>query len=221
MTIDSNEKIAGFPILTIRKMFRDIGNYDNFDQRTVSLFLKKDGCPIVSLIEELESCGFIEKADITDGDQLWVTTLKGSAFTLSSASKRVKKNTAEKVLKEFLDRVNEVNQNDYYLHKIEKVLLFGSYLGDGEHFGDIDLAFDLAPRHKDKEKQSRLSQERALEARRNGRRFSNIVESISWSNREVFLYLKSRKRTLSFHPLWDIDLLNTDSKIIYPKIEER
>ena len=42
-----------------------------------------------------------------------------------------------------------MRDNPYFLYKVTKVYLFGSYLPEAERINDIDLAVKLEPREKD------------------------------------------------------------------------
>jgi predicted nucleotidyltransferase len=59
---------------------------------------------------------------------------------MASAAKPISRASAEKKLAEFLDRVRKVKEDDYFLYKVEKVIVFGSYLGSADLLSDIDLA---------------------------------------------------------------------------------
>ena len=163
---------------------------------------------------------FVEESLIEKGikfhdEQLWKNTIKGNALALASAAKPILRATADKKINEFLTRVKEVNTNEYYLYKIEKVLVFGSYLGEGEKLGDIDLAVKIVPKEADKSKRQKIFTGRSIDAKNNGRHFSNIVEEILWPQEEVLKYLKSHSRSISIHFTDDQVLKNTEYKVIY------
>ena len=111
--------------------------------------------------------------------------------------------------------MKEVNTNLYYLYKIEKVVVFGSYLGEREKLGDIDLAIKIVPKEWDQNKFQKASRKRSLDAKQNGRQFSNYVEEIFWPKEEVFKYLKSRSRSISIHLSDEPILKNAEHKVIY------
>lgn len=48
-----------------------------------------------------------------------------------------------------MQRVEKINANDDYLHKVSKVMIFGSYLGTKEYLGDLDVAVQLKKKIKD------------------------------------------------------------------------
>ena len=71
-------------------------------------------------------------------------TSKGQTLCAARSVPPMNKEKADKIFNEFMQRVEEINNNDYYLCKVEKILLFGSYLNsENDDYGDIDIAFEL------------------------------------------------------------------------------
>jgi predicted nucleotidyltransferase len=61
----------------------------------------------------------------------------------ASAAKPITRQTAERALDDFLARVVLVNRRAYYLAKVTKVVVFGSFLRpDIERLGDVDVAVE-------------------------------------------------------------------------------
>lgn len=59
-----------------------------------------------------------------------------------------------------MQREEEINNNDYYLYRVSKILLFGSYIKeDAVDFGDIDIAFELDRKVKDAAEYEKLDRE--------------------------------------------------------------
>jgi len=127
----------------------------------------------------------------------------------------LRRETAQRKLAEFLERVRRINNDDYYLYRVKRVLLFGSYLRDAERINDIDIAVELAPRHTDDEERWALHHTRVNDAIRGGRRFSNISEETSWPEIEVLLALKARSRAISLHPTEDAILERTEYRVLF------
>jgi hypothetical protein len=126
------------------------------------------------LLERLEQGGFLERNPAlpnSDDEQSWKRTVKGGALAIALFSTPVSRQSAEKTMSEFLDRVRQVNRNTRFLYGVRKVIVFGSFLGDAPFVGDLDLAVDLCPKEKDSRKHSELIRARANEAANRGRRF--------------------------------------------------
>lgn len=70
-------------------------------------------------------------------------TDEGTRFAQASAAAPLRRATAERKLREFIARVEQVNQSDEYAYRVTRVVLFGSCLTDAERVNDIDLAVEL------------------------------------------------------------------------------
>jgi predicted nucleotidyltransferase len=168
------------------------------------------------LLRELKRRGLIEPGTIIDqSEPLFRKTLKGSTLGLASASKPVTRKTAERVFSEFMERVKRVNSDPYFLYKVTKVIIFGSYLTDALRINDLDAAIELTPKEEDPQLRMEQFQQHSLEAERKGRNFDTFVDKIGWPETEVKLFLKSRSRTLSLHPINDKIIDMADHKIVF------
>ena len=135
-------------------------------------------------------------------------------------SKPVSRQSAEQTMSEFLDRVGKVNSNDYFLYRVQKAVVFGSFLSDAPFIGDLDIAVDLCPRENDPRKHSELIQARANEAVICGRGFSNFVEAFQFAEQEVIMFLKSRSRILQLTRCDDGVLNIAESRVIFESPEK-
>ncbi len=77
--------------------------------------------------------------------------------------------------------------------------VFGSYLKDTAHLGDVDVAVRVDSRIVDNDR--RVDRELHY-AHNSGRSFSRFIDQLTWAHDEVMLALKARKRTLSIQA-WD------------------
>ena len=77
-----------------------------------------------ALTKALLAESLIERA----GRERWQVTQAGRTLAASTAAKRVTRATAEDALQQFLDRVERVNKDPYFLGRVTKVVLFGSML---------------------------------------------------------------------------------------------
>lgn len=213
MRINSNEEMFGFPVMKLREFFKRHTN--EWDVENVMCFFDISINEASKLMKEFEKECFIEKAIKFRNKQLWRNSIKGNALALASAAKPIFRATAEKKIQEFLTRVKEVNKNDYYLYKIKKALVFGSYLGNDEKLGDIDIAIEIVPKEADPNKQLKLGKARSTKARDNGRQFGNYLQELFWPQEEVLRYLKSRSRSISIHFTNDPVLKNAEFRVIY------
>src|SRR5258705_4244782 len=214
MRIEASETIVGQPALTIRRLLRR-GQGSLWGIGFVEEILHVNSGTAKRIIKGLESEGYIEKKDSRRQRDCWENTIKGNAVGLASAAKPVKRARAEEKLQAFLERVKHVNDDDYFLYKVEKVILFGSFLTLKESVNDVDLAIKLLPKIGDHEEFQQLSRQRIREAYEKGRTFSNFLDELSWPQMEVKRYLKSRSRILSLHDTDDGILDQCVSQVIY------
>jgi predicted nucleotidyltransferase len=212
--IESHEMIAGKALIKIRDFLKRnrLCNWSDTDVvRSFDTNYKKAR----DIISELEARGYIEQITIGK-DTYWQNTLKGNSLSLATSAKPILRSTADKKIKEFMERVVMVNKEKYFLYKVTKVVLFGSYLGNKEKINDIDISITLVPKDENAERQRALNLERTNEAIAEGRRFNNIVEQLYWPQYEVVKFLKARSKSISLHQ--DEDLLKRCKyKVIYKK----
>jgi hypothetical protein len=131
MNIDSKQTIAGVPILKIRAFLRQHHQWGWYAATVESSFPGSGQAILNALIDE----GYVEPSDRPD---LYNTTPKGGALVKASAAKPVSRKTAERCLKEFLARVEEVRRSPEFVWKVKRVILFGSYLTTDRMLDAID-----------------------------------------------------------------------------------
>lgn len=217
MRISRKQKINNTPILKVRDFFKSLQRYrtDTFTLDKVCNYFEINDIEANSLLSELTVQGFIEKSS----PDCYKTTLKGEALRIARCVSPIKRDKADKIVKDFMQRVEEINNNDYYLYRVSKILLFGSYINkDAVDFGDIDIAFELERKIKNKEVFEKLNREFFEKAEEGGKRFSSYIEKLFYSETVVILKLKNRNRYISLHR--DDDILKvTETKQIYPVVE--
>ena len=218
MHIDPKSEIVGHPALLIRDLLRKIGD-SSVQPEYIAYHLGVGGAEASETITALEAQGYLEvDASLAHRGPHYKTTLLGSSLSLASAAKLLTRKTATRKLREFRERVREVNANPYYLYKVKKVVLFGSYLTVRERINDIDVAIEVGPKHGSAEQEERNGWRRR-EARDQGKRFSNFTDEMFWPEIEVMKFLKSRSRAISLHRTSDGVLAQADREIIYQEHE--
>ncbi len=215
MRIDSKDDFLGVPILTIRNFLhrsrrRCGGSVSESFARQVLKFGPEQTREI---LDELARQGFIEKGGSCKGEQYWQNTIKGNSLSMATAARPVTRAKADQIFAEFMERVQKVNDDPYYLFRVTRVVLFGSYIRDTPTINDIDIALQLAPKVDDLDRRGELYEQRRRESPRN---FRNLIDLIGWPMNEVWLFLKSRSRVLSLHDFeLDQELLNTiEQKVV-------
>ena len=211
MRIKRNEKIANIPIIKIRDYFKEIrtvgiiraelGRYFNLNTKNTNL-----------LINELQN-DFIEKNPKTE----YQLTMKGQALCAARSVPPMNKEKADKIFKEFMQRVEEINNNSYYLCKVEKLLLFGSYLNfDKDDYGDIDIAFELKRKIDNFDEYEKARKKSIKEMEQKGKYFSSFMDEMFFPEKEVILKLKNKCQYISLHRVEDEILKYSKYKQIYP-----
>jgi predicted nucleotidyltransferase len=140
--LQRGQEIAGIPALTIRDLLRDIA-----DRSFTKAWLHEkrfDDQQADHLIEVLLQNEYIQlDSDASANPNVrpfYKITEQGRSMMRATGAKRVQRMTAKRVLEEFMDRVREVNESPRFLVRVTEVVVFGSYLGDNDTLGDLDIA---------------------------------------------------------------------------------
>jgi hypothetical protein len=195
MRIDPKGEIAGWPALFVRRTLRRLSTRPTwglceFDSVT-SL---DDPRQRRALLKSLRAEGLIEAA----GGNAWTITQAGQTLSSATAATGVTRATAQRALQQFLDRVELVNSDPYFLGKVARVVLFGSMLKpEVERLSDVDLAVELTPKEMDPGRARTRNYERVEELAARGHRFRNILERICRRHWEVFGFLKGKSRVVA------------------------
>jgi hypothetical protein len=197
--IDPKHTISGIPILTLRGIFKEIhANHcgifgSNLDY--VRNDLKLSSLQIKNLFDALIQLEYV----YLDNRSEYHLTKLGSRFALSSAAVPLKRKTADRKLSELLTRCKKLNENDMFCYKINRVILYGSYLTNKERISDVDIAMEIEQREKDIDKRKIAKQAAIDRAHTQGKSFTSFISRLFYPYDEVYYFLKSRCRTVSIH----------------------
>jgi predicted nucleotidyltransferase len=207
MRIDPKSTIADQPILAVRELLRRgrTGEWGVSYARTV---LKIGVDEAERVLAALCAQGFITPGMSHDGEQLYQVTVPGRALAIASAGKPIQRRTADRLLRELLDRADKVNADSHYLYQVKHIVVFGSYLSDATELGDVDVAVHTERKEADWDAHMALEDQRVAEARKAGRTFRSYEEEVGWPETEVYRFLRSRSAGLSIHDL------RSDARII-------
>lgn len=162
MRLSENQHLFEYPILEIRRLLRAGGNYQ-WSTRLVTRTLGINLGEAAKLVETLLGAGFIAPTKHGDGLR-YELTMKGRALAMANA-KLIGRSTAERLVSEFLQRVEAVNNDPKFCFWIDEVLVFGSFLTDSETLGDVDLGLLYTSRSDDKKDFDQLSEARVKRSR--------------------------------------------------------
>jgi hypothetical protein len=214
--IDKNSLICGVPAVFLRDSLPD--SKSTFIPISIGNKMGLNNNDAQKLAKLLENENYIERENEIESEGCYRLTIKGSALKNANAAKPIRRETAEKAIKCFLNRVEEVNNEPKYLYETSDITVFGSYLFRKDYINDVDLAFDLNLKNiYNTEQLDTLTKIKIEEAINNGRIFNSYLDEIFWPYNEVILYLKSRSRILSFHSLKDGILESIEKKVLYRK----
>jgi hypothetical protein len=199
--IHATDEVEGVPLLDIRALFRQ-GGLDgilsaNYIRRQLHLTKSKTD----RLIAALRRMGLLEpirdlrgESAATDEGQL---SKDGVRLRGATAAKPLRRETADRLLSELLDRITALNSDRRFLARVRKAVAFGSYIGNADRIGDLDIAIQLVRREPDFQKHTEANNRRVTEEFARGRRFDSILDQVFWWQREAMLFLRDRRRGLS------------------------
>lgn len=147
------------------------------------------------VLDRFVKAGYLEVSyRDSDGDSWWFTTVRGNALASASFAKPITRATATRNLEGLLDRVRAYNADRSKPYTVTHVTVFGSYLDEiQDRLGDLDVAIEVV---------RRLPHEQFLQRRdaltsAADRYFGSYVEQLLYPLRQLVLYLRDRKSTIS------------------------
>ena len=189
--INSKETISGTSIMQIRDFFRHVASWqqESFGLLWLKERLSIDEDTASVLAQKLVAQGYIERA-LKDEYRF---TDKGYDLVQASAAGKVTRKTAKDALVGLLYRVEQYNSDPDKILTVKAVAVFGSFLGQSQHVGDLDVAV----KHEDRNLLDPNRAETALAyARKSRRQFGTFVDQLAWAQTELRQILKARKRTI-------------------------
>jgi hypothetical protein len=206
LQLQPGTEIAGISALKVRDLFRALD-----DNTFMKEWLHEKGIgkqQASRLVKALLEDGYIQ---LVVGDKRhekvgpsYRLTEHGRTLMRAKGSKPVRRETAKRVLDEFMARVHVVNGSPDFIVKVTEVIVFGSYLGDKQSLGDLDIAWQYENKvtHVDQDAYVRAMVEH-FDA--SGRASKGFMSALYWPWEQVHLFLKSKKRTLSLHTVDELE----------------
>lgn len=110
---------------------------------------------------------------------------------------RIRRSTADRMVKELQERILEINSDDRYAYKVGRAVIFGSYVNsDCDTLGDIDVGYLLEKRFSDRARHDSL-----VESIRRNHRCSDWLLRLAWPMEEVIRRIRNRSGYISLHPI--------------------
>ena len=193
MRVDPKGTIRGYPTLLVRQTLRRLRGDFVWGEEALERAAKLPPGTGRALARALEAEGLIE-ASRHDG---WTVTQAGDTLAVATAARPVSRQTAERALAQFLERVARVNDDPYFLAGVTRVALYGSMLRPEVKRLDVGLAVQLVAKETDIDRRQEANAERVEQLAIKGRRFGSFVEEQFCWFLETFRFLKGRSRVIS------------------------
>jgi len=210
MRLDRSERIAGQPVKKVRDFLRYLDSGDMHPDGIARRFGLRDA---TALVTELVKRGLLAPYERRPGR--YVQGPAALQFAAAKFLKPLNREKADKIVREFLERVDAANQKSDFLWSVEKVHVFGSYINPAkDDFADIDLAILLKPRDEGMSRRQfdELEDQRAVES---GRQFRNPLEKVLFPRQEVRRFLKVRNPYISLHDFDELERLGVESMVLF------
>jgi hypothetical protein len=145
MRIIASQKMFGYPILEVRKFMRGSAGFE-WQLGFVAARFKIERKAAAKLVKAMLSDGLIAKVGLKLNGRKYELTRKGFVLGMARAAKPLRRATAERLVSEFLQRVEQVNNDPSLLYWIDEVVVFGSFLTNSPTLSDVDLAVTYTER---------------------------------------------------------------------------
>ena len=200
--ISADQTIAGFPAVDIRRMMREtVGR--SITSRMIMETLRCPEAVAVRVLNDLHAEGFVQ---FISGR--WEPSMQGSALAMAAVSSPLRRPTAKRLINQLVERVKAINEGDTWAYRIERLVVFGSYVRGAERPNDVDIGCELLPRWVGKRQQD--AEQRRQQARKE--RFRNLSEWAAWPKLEVLKFLKARGLSIQELDDW---ILESDHEILF------
>jgi len=138
----ADESIAGYPALKMRDFLCE-HKLTGITKETIQTSMDLNPTDAGDFLSKRVDQGLIKESHRQNGYTLFDLTDYGMRSANASAAKPINRRTAERILSEFMERVNKVNATPEYLYRVDGVILFGSFVSDVEQLGDVNVAVYL------------------------------------------------------------------------------
>jgi predicted nucleotidyltransferase len=200
MRIDPKGTIRGYSTLLVRQTLRRLRGDFVWGEEALERAAQLTPGTGRALAKALEAEGLIKPSRGTG----WTVSQAGDTLAVATAAMPVSRQTAERALTQFMERVARVNDDPYFLARVTRVALYGSMLRpEVKRLSDVDLAVQLVRKETDFDRLREANAERVEQLAIMGRRSSGFIEEQFCWFLETFRFLKGRSRVIS---LADYDL---------------
>lgn len=204
MRIEKHQLIAGLPPKEVRRFMREAAGFI-IRPRTVVEVLGFSQNDARQLLQKLQSEGLLAVKE-----DYWLATERGHALAMATAARPLRRVTAQRLMEEVVERARIINVDNEFAYRVQRLVVFGSFLAGAERPNDVDIGCSLAARFGG-EKQRVLEDER----RKKKGWFMNTSECAAWPKVEVLKKLKSGSRGLSVQEIGSLGMENIDHRVVF------
>ncbi len=141
MRLDPNDTIGGQPLKRIRELLRRMINA-SWSHPQIAEFFHIDLTSAQALIDEMVTRQLLQECERRpdDASRFYECGRRGPRLAAARLLKPITRAKAETIIAAFLQRVESINQRPELLERVREVRVFGSYLGESDELGDVDMA---------------------------------------------------------------------------------
>jgi hypothetical protein len=209
MKLDANDQVCGFAAKELRDFFR---RSDCVTSQELTRHFGLNESAAKDRLTQLVSEGLIEpEKGRGNTPTVYVKTTKGNAIANVSFGPRMSRAKADSLLKDICARAEEVNLSDSFIHRVEKIWVFGSYTTEAPDLGDLDLVVEDRFKAELGDRNEVLADYIA----NSGRQLRGILDRLAYPTQEVLRHLKKRSRHISFHDKSQLELLKVTPVLLF------
>lgn len=212
--VSRSDRFGGLPAEVARQVMRGFSSpKPEYILREVS---EGDGRSAAEIAAALAHEGWLELAHTGgDGTLWWKTTVSGGALSQASFRRPITRATAERHVREVVERARAFNDDPGHLAEIVELVVFGSYLDPAvDALGDVDLAVSLRVKRSEGASRDEFINSVLDYAKASGRSFGSFVDRLHWPQNEAILALKNRSPVISI-TTEDVRSLTDRRQVIY------
>lgn len=210
MIVDPKSVLFGLPSMTVRQVLRKFpfGVNGGFGWGVATLVVK-DEVAAKKLVQDLVQAGLLKEETFQGSELFYERTTEGNRLAMASA-RPMKRATAKRKLQELLVRCGQINADSKYCYFVPRIVVFGSYVGNKDPIGDLDVAFENADRYsREGLSEGRGPMHAAWErSKKRAPDWLDWMGRLSWPETEFKKALKAGSQGLSLHDL------GTDKKVV-------
>ncbi|SIN22291.1 Uncharacterised protein [Mycobacteroides abscessus subsp. abscessus] len=145
MRVTRSDRFGGLSAETAREVLRWFSS--SKPDHILCDIAQDDGRSTFEIASALTQEGWLELDHVSvGGESWWKATISGNALAQASFRRPITRATADKHVREVVDRARAFNADPAHLAQIVEVVVFGSYLDPtSADLGDVDFGGDGAP----------------------------------------------------------------------------